>query len=140
MTIEEHLMTDNTEERLAVLRARMEEHTDAEHEFNEAEMELFYVPQPNLAGHTALVLGKLLFYVEAWRSFLEADISILKPSAANARLLPVRLMAETLTGRIRRFLQGERGIPPRQDHLSSPPYDSEEAAVTRIRREDKLCR
>jgi hypothetical protein len=103
MNIEEHPMTDDTEERLAALRTKAEEKANAKHEFAKAKTELFYASQTNIPGYTALVLGKLLFYVEAWRSFLEADISIYKPFAANSRLLPVRMMAERLSDRIDHF-------------------------------------
>jgi len=96
-------MDSRTEEMLATFRKHMEEHTAAEHEFKQAEMDLFYVLQANLAGQTALVLGKLVAHVEALRSYLQDDIALLKPSDEKPENLPARTMAEALGAHIDEF-------------------------------------
>jgi hypothetical protein len=87
--------------RLEEYRAATEAKGSAKHEFYRARTDLLYEPRlDNLAGETALVLGKLLDYTDAWRRSMEAEIAFYEATAEDDQRLVAYAMAERLRDQV----------------------------------------
>jgi hypothetical protein len=99
-------MSEENDLVIAALRASGENQMQAEREFHDAEVEFLLMPRPDIAGHTAEVMGKLLLHVEARKSYLHTDVlSLQSPPALQDET--VGTLAEILHEKIERFSGAE---------------------------------